>query len=178
MTEPFRVELIEELTADSTIGVGLAQCWFDVSNAGGAVGFPSLPVERSAVDAATDRLARDVASGLVSVFVAVENGVVVGWVSLRRNLSPVARHWAMVERLQSHPLERGRGIGRALMRAVTERALAEGIEQLRLALRGAEGLEAFYEQLGWVEIGRHPRALRIDGVDRDEVMMLLPLVSS
>ena len=177
MTAPLQVRVIQPFTADSPIGFGLAQCWFDVSNAGGAVGFPSLPVERPEVDEATRRLARDAAKGRVAIFVALRNDTVAGWVCLRHNPSPVARHWATVERLQSHPLERGRGVGGALMHALTEHARRDGIEQLRLVLRGGEGLESFYEHFGWTEIGRHPGALRIDGSDRDEVSMLLSLDS-
>lgn len=38
------------------IRVGLVDCWQDVSNAGGAVGFPFPPVERDEVVAALDTL--------------------------------------------------------------------------------------------------------------------------
>lgn len=48
------------------------------------------------------------------------------------------------------------------------------LEQLHLAARGGEGLEDFYERLGWRETGRWPGALRLAPDDtRDEVLMLL-----
>lgn len=50
-----------------------------------------------------------------------------------------------------------------------------GLEQLHLELRSGLGLEAFYESLGWQEIGRWPSALRLREEDRDEVLMFLPL---
>jgi hypothetical protein len=50
---------------------------------------------------------------------------------------------------------------------------ALGLEQLRLEVRGGEGLEDFYRRLGWQEIGRWPGALRFDHCDRDKVLMLL-----
>ena len=59
------------------------------------------------------------------------------------------------------------------MAAVVEHAKTSGLEQLRLVLRGGEGLEDFYAELGWIEIGRQPAALRLpEGDDRDEVMMV------
>jgi hypothetical protein len=49
-----------------------------------------------------------------------------------------------------------------------------GLEQLHLAARAGEGLETFYGNLGWKEIGRWPGALRFgSGDDRDEVLMLV-----
>jgi hypothetical protein len=49
-----------------------------------------------------------------------------------------------------------------------------GLEQLRLAVRGGMGLERFYARLGWREIGRWPKALRLaPDNDRDEILMLL-----
>jgi GNAT superfamily N-acetyltransferase len=74
----------------------------------------------------------------------------------------------------THPAHRGRGIGSALMRRLQEIARDEmGLEQLHLEARGG-GLEAFYSRLGWREIGRWPRALRLaPGDDRDEILMVL-----
>ena len=115
-------------------------------------------------------------AGSVEVFIAERGEDVVGWVSLRRNRAPVARHWATVERLQCRPDARGLGIGTRLMAVLTEHAAGVGLEHLRLVLRAGEGLETFYGRLGWVEIGRHPAALRLSqGDDRDEVAMLLHL---
>lgn len=61
------------------------------------------------------------------------------------------------------------------MRELREVAGGElGLEQLRLAARGGEGLEDFYGRLGWREVGRWPGALRLAPHDtRDEVLMLL-----
>lgn len=173
-----RVSLVERFVADDGVGKGVEQCWFDVSNAGGAVGFPSLPVSNAEVSEATRRLAQDVARGSALVFVAESDSEVVGWVSLRLNSADVARHWATVERLQSRPERRGRGIGNQLMQVLHQHARSIGLEHLRLVLRGGEGLEGFYTQLGWKEVGRHPGALRIsDGDDRDEVSMVFALTS-
>ncbi|MFJ7126781.1 GNAT family N-acetyltransferase [Streptomyces sp. NPDC098101] len=84
-------------------------------------------------------------------------------------------HWGTVHHLQTHPGFRCRGVGSALMRELRTVARDElGLEQLRLAARGEEGLEDFYGRLGWREVGRWPSALRFAPDDtRDEVLMLL-----
>jgi hypothetical protein len=43
-------------------------------------------------------------------------------------------------------------------------------------VRGGTGREAFYQRLGYREVGRLPGALRVDaGDDRDEIVLWLPL---
>jgi predicted N-acetyltransferase YhbS len=174
MPTTIRTRLVGTLTSDDRVGTGLRRCWLDVSNAGGAVGFPFVPVSDDEMRDAMQRLVDDVASGSLVLFVAESGDELIGWVSLRPNRSDLTRHWATVERLQSRPEHRNEGVGRKLMTAVVEHATTSGLEQLRLVLRGGEGLETFYGQLGWIEIGRHPAALRLSkNDDRDEVMMVL-----
>ena len=170
-----RVRIATDLVAGAPLIDQIARCWRDVSNAGGAVGFPFLPVSMDQVNEATDRLVRDVSTGAVVLFVAEIDGDVAGWVSLRLTNSNLTRHWALVERLQSRPDRRGLGIGSQLMASLAAHAALLGLEQLHLVLRGGERLEGFYQRLGWREIGRHPAALRLPAGDRDEVSMLLDL---
>jgi hypothetical protein len=43
-------------------------------------------------------------------------------------------------------------------------------------VRGGEGLERFYERLGYTIVGRHPGAVRVaPGDDRDEIMLIFRL---
>ncbi|MFI1798798.1 GNAT family N-acetyltransferase [Streptomyces sp. NPDC020379] len=73
----------------------------------------------------------------------------------------LAGHWGTANHFQTHPGFRGRGLGSGLMRELLRIARDElGLEQLRLAARGGEGLEKFYERLGRRETGRRPGALR------------------
>ncbi|MEM8922661.1 MAG: GNAT family N-acetyltransferase [Actinomycetota bacterium] len=177
MAGSIRVRRAAVFAADDDVGRGVASCWQAVSNAGGAVGFPFPPVEDREVAAATARLAEEVAAGSVRLHLAESDDIVVGWVVLRLNQAPVAGHWARVERLQRRPDWWGRGIGGRLLEAVSDDARSLGIEHLHLVLRGGEDLERFYVSHGWVEIGRHPGALRLaDDDERDEVAMMLDLV--
>lgn len=176
MTPQVRVRHVAEFDADDRLGAGIVDCWLEVSNAGGAVGFPFPPVAREQVRDATVRLAGAAASGAIRMFVAEADNEVLGWVVLRLNASPLTSHWAGVERLQCRPDRQGEGIGTLLLTALCDDAGALGLEHLRLVLRSGEGLEAFYESLGWDEIGRHRGALRLaGGDDRDEVAMSLHL---
>jgi GNAT superfamily N-acetyltransferase len=152
----------------------LIDCWVTVSNAGGAVGFPFLPVDTAVVSPVADELIARLSPDR-RLLVAMAGGVLAGWVHLGRDPKPVIAHWGWVSRLQTLPAFRGQGIGAALMTHARQVARQEmGLEQLHLAVRGGTGLERFYARLGWRETGRWPGALRLaPGDDRDEILMVL-----
>jgi GNAT superfamily N-acetyltransferase len=88
----------------------------------------------------------------------------------------LTRHWRTVLRVMVHPDHQGNGGGLVLMRGLHQMAQQLGLEQLQLTVRAGEGLEGFYERLGYAVVGRHPGAVRVDPADdRDEVMLVLPL---
>ena len=152
----------------------LTDCWVEVANAGGAVGFPFPPVDAEEVGPVADRLLADLDPAYNRVVIAEADGVLAGWLNLSRHRDRVVPHWGTVKRVQTRPGFRGRGIGTALMNEARRIARDEmGLEQLHLEARGGEGLEDFYGRLGWTEIGRWPGALRFAFGDRDEVLMLL-----
>lgn len=171
------VEVLTGPISDALRGE-LTHCWMDVANSGGAVGFPFILVSEADVARALDALATDIERGDVVLVQARRLGTLVGWVTLRLNPSRLTSHWATIERLQSHPSQRGTGVGVALLQRATDHARNAGLEQLRLFLRGGMGLEEFYQRQGWVEIGRHRDALRFPDGDRDEVSMAIGLRSN
>ncbi|MCX5400673.1 GNAT family N-acetyltransferase [Streptomyces sp. NBC_00102] len=153
----------------------LVSCWIAVTNIGGAAGFPFPPVRDDDVEPAVDDLLGHLDPSRSRLLVARFGEDVAGWVLLRHDPFRLVAHWGSVHHLQTHPDFRGRGVGSALMRELRTVARDElGLEQLRLAARGKEGLEDFYGHLGWREAGRWPGALRLAPDDtRDEVLMLL-----
>lgn len=153
----------------------LIECWVSVSNAGGAVGFPFPPVDVADVAPVADALIHGLEPERSRLIVAMAGEVLAGWVHLHRDPNPLISHWGTVRHLQTQPRFRGRRIGMALMRRLQTIARVEmGLSQLRLAVRDGMGLAEFYGRLGWREVGRWPRALRLaDGDDRDEVLMVL-----
>ena len=161
-------EMTPELTAQ------LITCWKDVTNNGGAVGFPFPPVTTEHVAAVAEQLIADLDPDHSRLLLAISNDTLLGWLSLTRQPVRVVRHWGIIQRVQTHPDHRGKGIGTALMNRIRQIARDEmGLEQLHLAARGGEGLEHYYSRLGWKEIGRWPDALRFEHGDRDEILMIL-----
>jgi GNAT superfamily N-acetyltransferase len=154
----------------------IARCWQEVSNAGGAVGFPFPPVEIDEVIEVTEELVTSLEPRLRRLLVATVNEDLAGWLTLSLNDHPLTAHWAIVQRVQTDLSFRGVGVGRALMEATRAAAQELGIESLHIEVRGGAGLETFYQSIGWTEIGRWPDALRFgDGDYRDNVLMALSL---
>jgi GNAT superfamily N-acetyltransferase len=153
----------------------LIECWMTVSNSGGAVGFPFPPVSAADVEPVAAQVIESLDPQLSRLLFAKVDGVLAGWLNVRRQARPLVAHWGTVNSVQTHPRFRGRGIGAGLMSRVRHIAREEmGLEQLRLAARAGMGLEDFYSRLGWQEVGRWPGALRFGpDDDRDEVLMLL-----
>ncbi|MFE2940121.1 GNAT family N-acetyltransferase [Streptomyces sp. NPDC059255] len=153
----------------------LIDCWIAVTNAGGAAGFPFPPVGADDVVPVADKLLGRLDPQQSRLLIARSDNVLAGWVVLNRDPYRLVGHWGTVHHLQTHPHWRGRGIGVALVHELRKIARDElGLEQLHLAARGGEGLENFYERLGWREVGRWPGALRLAPDDtRDEVLMVL-----
>lgn len=153
----------------------LTDCWVEVSNAGGAAGFPFPPIARAQAAAALDGIVAALAPATNRLLTATCDGDLVGWLNIRRDPFELIAHWGTLHHVQTRPGVRGRGFGSALMREVRRVAREElGLEQLHLAARAKVGLEEFYGLLGWREIGRWPGALRLaEGDDRDEVLMIL-----
>jgi GNAT superfamily N-acetyltransferase len=160
---------------DSGLTGELIDCWVTVSNAGGAAGFPFPPVTVADVAPVAEQLIAGLKPQRSRLILATLDGVLAGWLNIRRDTYPLVAHWGTIHHVQSHIAFRGRGIGSALMNHARTAARDEmGLEQLHLAVRAGAGLEDFYRRLGWREIGRWPGALRLaPGDDRDEVLMIL-----
>ena len=167
--------LTEPSMVDAHTRHQLLNCWRDVSNAGGAVGFPFLPVEDAQVLPAVDAMVDSLDPLLSRLLLATVDESLAGWLLLVGNTSKLTAHWGRVLRVQTAIAHRGTGIGRSMLTEVSRAARDDlGLEQLHLELRADLGLESFYSACGWREVGRWPAALRLSGDDdRDEVLMLL-----
>jgi GNAT superfamily N-acetyltransferase len=149
--------------------------WVAVTDAGGAVGF-TAPADREAVARTLRGQLKRVHDGRDALGVLRHDGQAVGMGFLVEGASPLRRHWRTMLRVMVHPELQGVGAGRMLLEGLHGIARDLGLEQLLLSVRGGTGTERFYERFGYVEIGRHPAAIRISpGDDRDEIVMLLTL---
>lgn len=168
VTDP---DLTEELVAE------LVECWAEVSNAGGAVGFVPPVTAAEVRELALPTFARcgpDGPDHLVAGF--DETGRLACWLVLADAGSRLRAHWRWVLRVMVHPKHQGAGYGARLMRAAEEAARELGIEALHLTVRGGTGTEGFYARFGYTEVGRIPGAIRlVPGDDRDEIYMVLRL---
>jgi GNAT superfamily N-acetyltransferase len=160
---------------DNELADELTNCWVQVTNTGGAAGFPFPPVTTEDVAPVTEQLITGLHPQRSRLILALVDGVLAGWLNLRRDQNPLVAHWGTIHHAQTHTAFRHRGIGTILMNHARHIARNDmGLEQLHLAARGGAGLEDFYRGLGWQEIGRWPAALRLaPGDDRDETLMLL-----
>jgi predicted N-acetyltransferase YhbS len=149
--------------------------WFDVTNAGGAVGFVA-PVTRDDIAAAAEPAFTRIASGEDRLLLGYEeDGQLVAMLMFVYGFKLTA-HWRTVKRVMVHPETQGRGCGLLLMREAEDVARELGWEGLFLTVRGGLGLECFYGNLGYKEVGRLPGTLRLaPGDDRDEILMWLAL---
>ncbi|MGV9884775.1 N-acetyltransferase family protein [Streptomyces sp. NPDC003006] len=153
----------------------LVECWVEVTNSGGAAGFPFPPVDADTVTPVLDRIVGLLSPDTSRLLTVDVDGELAGWLNVRRDRFELIAHWGTLHHVQTRTAVRGRGVGRALMDGVRRVAREEmGLEQLHLAARGGVGLEDFYGRLGWKEVGRWPGALRLaEGDDHDEVLMIL-----
>lgn len=92
-----------------TAGVrqALIDCWIEVANAGGAVGFAFPPVDAKQVGPVADRLIADLDPDYSRVLLAKVGGVLAGWLNLSRHRDRLVPHWGTVNRVQTHPDFRG-----------------------------------------------------------------------
>lgn len=153
----------------------LLDTWIAATDAGGSVGFTApAPVHLVAdtLDLALERVAggKDVLGVLHNGERYVGMGLLVG------KESALNKHWRTVLRVMVHPKYQKSGAGRTLMTGLRQSAVELGLEQLQLTIRDGQGLENFYQPLGYRIVGRHPRAVRVAPDDyRDEVMLVTDL---
>ncbi|SCF33456.1 Acetyltransferase (GNAT) domain-containing protein [Micromonospora viridifaciens] len=149
--------------------------WVDVTNAGGAVGFVA-PVAAAEVRPLAEETFAGVADGPDRLLAGYEGDRLVGILVIADNRFHLTTHWRVLKRVMVHPKTQGRGYGAALMREAERIGRELGLAALHVTVRGGLGLESFYGRLGYREVGRLPRALRVAaGDDRDEVLMWLDL---
>jgi GNAT superfamily N-acetyltransferase len=171
-----RFEEVDPAAAlDPGLRSDLLDTWVAVTDAGGSVGFTS-PAPVPAIAATLDASLARVAAGDDALGVLRDGRRAVGLGLLVAGPGVLTRHWRTVLRVMVHPDHQGNGAGLLLMGGLHQVAQRLGLEQLQLTVRGGEGLEGFYERLGYTVVGRHPGAVRVaEGDDRDEIMLVLPL---
>jgi RimJ/RimL family protein N-acetyltransferase len=106
---------------------------------------------------------------------AFDGGRLVGISGFARDDAIKGRHRALIWGVYVTPAARGKGVARAVLSALMERAFAyPGLEQLSITVSVTQtGALKLYESLGFATWGREPRALKIGDQYLDEFRMIL-----
>ena len=134
----------------------------DCVEGGASVSFMS-PYSRDDASVFWNRIADTAERGDVSVLVAEVDGQVSGTVQIGFDMPPNQPHRGEIRKLLVHRGARGKGLGKELMRAAEQEALARGKSLLCLDTASGAAVH-IYESLGWKRVGTIPDfALLPDG---------------
>lgn len=119
---------------------------------------------------------RDTASGNFTLG-AFDNDKLVGTATFVRDAGLKERHKGRIYGVYVSSAERGKGIGRALMLALLERAKQDSsLEQILLAVAtGQNAARQLYSSFGFQTYGTEPKALKVGSKYIDEDYMILRL---
>ena len=135
----------------------------------------SYEVEASArADKYRDRLTGSAENYVLGAW---QTGRLVGMVGFVRETASKRLHIGAVWGMYVIPSLRGHGLGRRLLVELLRRARElPGLEHLLITVVSENvAAHALYRSLGFVAWGTEPAALKIDGVDYDDIHMLLRL---
>jgi RimJ/RimL family protein N-acetyltransferase len=105
--------------------------------------------------------------------VAMEDGRVIGWCDVTPKSRETMRHCGVLG-MGLLPDLRGRGLGEALLGKALDAARTFGLARVELTVRHDNiAAQALYHKLGFEIEGRNRRAMLIDGVSDDLIMMAL-----
>ena len=102
-----------------------------------------------------------------------EDGALLGFVTFRSGEFAATAHSGDIGPLYVVPQAQRKGIARALMEHVFRLCPSQGILQLELSVDAeSTAAIALYRALGFVEFGRRPRAVIMNGQARDDLLMM------
>ena len=148
------LEIVALRSTPETIAA-LTETLVEVVASGASVSFMHPLAREDAAAFWTKSLAVADAGGRV-VLGALENGELVGTVTLHLDCPPNQPHRAEIAKLMTRVGRRGRGIGRALMVEAERIARERGRTLLTLDTADEDGAGPFYEKLGFVRAGVIP----------------------
>jgi GNAT superfamily N-acetyltransferase len=146
---------IVPLRSSPEVIAALAETLVETVAAGGSVSFMHPLAPEAAAAFWTQSLAAAEAGGRV-VLGAIEDGDLVGTVTLLLDAPPNQPHRGEIAKMMVRVGRRGRGIARALMVEAERIARERGRSMLTLDTADEEGAGPFYEKLGFVKAGVIP----------------------
>jgi GNAT superfamily N-acetyltransferase len=134
----------------------LAQILSDSVAAGAAIGFMQPVSQDTALVFWQGTVAESVACGARDLFIAEEDGVVLGTVQLIHDMPANQPHRAEIAKMMVAPVARRRGVGRALMKAALQAAKANGKTLVTLDTRTGDVAAPLYAAVGFEVAGHIP----------------------
>lgn len=129
-------------------------------------------LEAPPLEMARDYVRNNIAKGHPHM-VAVDGARVVGWCDVSPKARVTLRHGGVLG-MGLLPERRGQGLGRELMERTLEAARSFGFLRVELTVRADNArAEALYRKLGFEVEGCNRRAMLVDGVYHDLIMMAL-----
>jgi len=127
----------------------------------------------TAIESVAARLRPDIGGNFVMG--GFDEDRLIGVAGLARETRPKTRHRAAVWGVYVRRPNRGKGVAKAIMAALIEKAReAPGLEQLRLHVTtGLDSPERLYRSLGFKQFGTEPRAVKVNGHYLDQSFMVL-----
>jgi len=171
------IRRLEAADAEARLGE-LAELLRDAVLGGASIGF-LWPLEATAAAAYWRSAFAALREGRRLLLAAFEGEALVGSVQLDLETRANGRHRGEVMKLMVLRSHRGRGAGRALMRALLKAARESGRTLLMLDVRAGDPAERLYRALGFVPFGRVPdHAQSPDGRLADTSFYYLQLQSA
>lgn len=149
MNAAFTIMEVEQLETDTHHQ--LTELLIRVVEEGASVGFLApLPYDEASA------YWGDVLGPGVTLWVAVQDGQMIGTVQLQCAMKANGRHRAEVAKLMVDPASRRGGIGRALMQHLEPKAKEKGRTLLVLDTREGDPSNKLYQSLGYIQAGVIP----------------------
>jgi ribosomal protein S18 acetylase RimI-like enzyme len=146
---------IVELQSSPELITALADLLVETVASGGSVSFMH-PLAPEVAAAFWTRSLAAADAGERVVLGAMEDGQLVGTVTLHLDCPPNQPHRGEIAKMMTRVSRRGRGIARALMVEAERIAVERGRALLTLDTGTEDGAGAFYEKLGFVKAGMIP----------------------
>jgi GNAT superfamily N-acetyltransferase len=146
---------IVALRSSPEVVASLTDLLIETVAAGGSVSFMH-PLAPERARAFWEQSLAAAADGGRVVLGAMENGQVVGTVTLLLDCPPNQPHRGEIAKMMTRVGRRGRGIARALMVEAERIAVERGRTLLNLDTAEEDGAGPFYEKLGFVRVGVIP----------------------
>jgi len=134
---------------------GLIELLRDAVDGGASLGF-HLPLHDDEAKAFWAECLTEYQQGHRDIFIAINNGIIVGAIQVSYPSRSNAHHRADIEKLMVHSRMRRQGIASHLVRAVEAAAHKAGKSLLTLDTRSGDDAERLYRNLGYESVGVIP----------------------